>query len=61
MSNEEFYQECAISAMQGFQEAGGKLGVLADMLPEEVAKRAFDFADAMLKEYKTRKRRRGLK
>ena len=61
MSNETFYQECAISAMQGFQEAGGKVGILADLLPEEVAKKSFDFADAMLKEYKTRKKKIGLK
>ena len=61
MNNETFYQECAISAMQGFQEAGGKIGILADILPEKKKKKSFDFADAMLNEYKNRKKKRSLK
>jgi hypothetical protein len=40
-----------ISAMQGMLESGGKLGVLAELLPEEVAKRSVKFADAMFTEY----------
>ena len=48
MNEEQFYQECAISALQGIIEMGGKLGVLAELLPEKVAEHAFDFADHML-------------
>jgi hypothetical protein len=59
MNEEQFYQECAISALQGIMEMGGKLGVIAELLPEKVAEHAFDFADHMLEEY--RKRRPGLK
>ena len=54
MDDKTFYQEAALSALQGIQEMGGKLGILAELLPDEVAKRAFDFADSMLREYKKR-------
>lgn len=54
MDDNTFYQEAALSALQGIQEMGGKLGILAELLPDEVAKRAFDFADSMLREYKKR-------
>lgn len=50
----EFYQQCAIAAMQGIQEIGGKFGILADAAPKEVAKLAFNFADAMWEEYNKR-------
>lgn len=51
MIEEEFYQQCAIAAMQGLQESGSKLSLLADLAVEETAKLSFDMADAMLKEY----------
>lgn len=54
MSRQEFYLNAALYAMQGMQESGGKLGVLAELVPGEVAEHAFKFADAMLKEAEKR-------
>ncbi len=34
MTEEEFYQNAAISAMQGLMEIGGKLGLVIDAFPE---------------------------
>ena len=42
-------------AMQGMQEMGGKLGIIAELVPNEVAERSIKFADAMLEEAKKRK------
>lgn len=50
----EFYQQCAIGAMQGIQENGTKFGLVADFLPKELAMKAFDIADAMVIEYRKR-------
>lgn len=54
MKEQEFYLTAALYAMQGMQEMGGNLGVIAELVPNEVAKRSFDFADAMLEEAKKR-------
>ena len=48
--NMDFYNQAAIAAMQGIQEANSKIGLVSDLLPHELAKRAFDIADAMLME-----------
>lgn len=48
--NETFYQQTAIAAMQGIQEANSRLGLVADLVPTELAKQAFNIADAMLEE-----------
>lgn len=50
----DFYMNSAISAMQGIQENGTKLGVVADLLPKRTAELAFDMADAMLSEFRKR-------
>ena len=50
-TNLELYKQTAIAAMQGIQEANGKLGLVSDLLPRELARHAFDIADAMLEEY----------
>lgn len=50
----KFWKECAINAMQGFQESGGKVGITADLLQGETAKLSFKMADAMLREYMER-------
>lgn len=50
----EFYKQCAIAAMQGIQESGTKLGLVVDLIPNELAEKAFHIADAMLVEYKKR-------
>jgi len=50
MDYRDFYQQCAIAAMQGLQEVNCKLGVVADFIPKELAARAFDIAEAMLDE-----------
>lgn len=55
MSEEEFYQQCAIAAMQGLQESSTKISLLADIAPEKTAIISFNIADAMLKEYRKRK------
>lgn len=55
MTEKEFYLTAALYAMQGMQEMGGKLGMLAELLPKEISERAFTFADAMLEEAKKRK------
>ena len=52
--NMDFYNQAAIAAMQGIQEANSKIGLVSDLLPHELAKRAFDIADAMLLEYFSR-------
>ena len=52
---QEFYMNCAISAMQGIQESGNRvISDLSEVFIKETAKRAFDMADAMLEEYKKR-------
>ena len=43
--------------MQGIQEANSKVGVISDMFPEELAKKAFDIAEAMVAEYEKREKR----
>lgn len=50
MEYREFYQQCAIAAMQGLQEVNCKLGVVADFMSKELALKAFDIAEAMLDE-----------
>lgn len=55
MTEEEFYQQCAIAAMQGLQESSTKISLLADIAPEKTAIISFNIADAMLKEYRKRK------
>lgn len=54
MNEEEFILNAALYAMQGIQEMGGKLGIIAELLPNEVAKRSFDLAFAMLAEARER-------
>lgn len=51
MDAKDFYQQCAIAAMQGIME-NGKVGLVADLTPTLLAQKSFDIADAMLKEYK---------
>lgn len=51
MDAKDFYQQCAIAAMQGIME-NGKVGLVADLTPTLLAKKSFDISDAMLKEYK---------
>lgn len=54
--NEEFYQNCAISAMQGILESGIKFAEISAMLlPKKLANEAFNIADAMVEEYQNRK------
>lgn len=55
MTEEEFYQNSAISAMQGLMEIGGKLGLAVDLFPEFLAEHSFKIADEMLNEYRKRK------
>lgn len=50
MEYREFYQQCAIAAMQGLQESGIYLGTLFDMAPKMLANKAFDIAEAMVNE-----------
>lgn len=50
----DFYKNCAVSALQGLMESGLKVQALFDLMPETLSKRAFDFADAMLEEYRKR-------
>lgn len=54
MDIKDFYQQCAIAAMQGIQESNSKLGLVADFIPKELAVKAFDIAEAMVKEYQKR-------
>lgn len=54
MNQNDFYLSCAISALQGLQESGGKLSIAADLMPKKTAKLAFEIADAMLIEAKSR-------
>ena len=54
MTDKQFYQNCAIAAMQGIQESNTKLGLAMDFLPEELAKKSFDIAEHMLEEYHRR-------
>ena len=51
MDAKDFYQQCAIAGRQGIVEHG-KVGLVADLTPTILAKKSFDIADAMLKEYK---------
>ena len=53
----EFYTNCAIAAMQGLQESGMKFSLMEDLMPKELAKMAFNIADAMLEELKERTER----
>lgn len=54
--NDEFYQNCAIAAMQGILESGIKFAeISAILLPKKLANEAFNIADAMIEEYKNRK------
>lgn len=56
MTEEEFYQNAALEAMQGLMEIGwGKLGLVIDAFPEFLAEHSFNIADKMLEEYKRRK------
>lgn len=55
MTEEEFYQNAALEAMQGLMEVGGKLGLVIDAFPDFLARHSFDIADKMLEEYKRRK------
>lgn len=50
MEYREFYQQCAIAAMQGLQESGIYLGTFFDLTPKILAKRAFSIAEAMIEE-----------
>ena len=50
MEYREFYQQCAIAAMQGLQEANSKIGVVADLLPKKLAAMSFEIAEAMVDE-----------
>lgn len=54
MTDKQFYQNCAIAAMQGIQESNSKFGLAMDFLPEELAKKSFDIAEHMLEEYHKR-------
>lgn len=54
MTDKQFYQNCAIAAMQGIQESNSKIGLAMDFLPEELAKKSFDIAEHMLEEYHRR-------
>lgn len=55
-NDDDFYAQCAIAAMQGLQESGLKyIGTTLDLMPKELATKAFDIADAMLNEYNHRK------
>lgn len=54
MTDKQFYQNCAIAAMQGIQESNSKFGLAMDFLPEELAKKSFDIAEHMLEEYHRR-------
>ena len=50
--NEEFYQNCAIAAMQGILESSIKFAeISAILLPKKLANEAFNIADAMMEEY----------
>ena len=60
MTEEEFYQNAAINAMQGLMEIGGKLGFVMDTLPKFLAEQSFNIADKMLEEYKKRRSKNGL-
>ena len=51
MDAKDFYQQCAVAAMQGIME-NGKVCLVADLTPTLLAQKSFDIADAMLKEYK---------
>lgn len=55
MTEEEFYHNAALGAMQGLMEIGGKLSLAMDAFPEFIAKHSFNIADEMLEEYKRRK------
>lgn len=56
MTEEEFYQNAALQAMQGLMEVGvGKLGLLVDAFPDFLAEHSFRIADKMLEKYKERK------
>ena len=48
-----FYEQSAVSALQGLMEQGGALGTAEDWLipPKVIAAKAFEIADAMLEEY----------
>lgn len=52
MTEEEFYQNAALEAMQGLMEVGGKLGLVIDAFPDFLAEQSFRIADRMLEEYK---------
>ena len=56
MTEEEksFYQQAAIAAMQGIQEANSRLGLVADLVPSKLAVASFNIADAMLEELRKR-------
>lgn len=55
MTEEEFYQNAVLEAMQGLMEAGGKLSLAIDAFPDFLAEYSFKIADRMLNEYKKRK------
>lgn len=55
MTEEEFYQNAALEAMQGLMEIGGKIGLVIDAFPDFLAHHSFDIAEKMLEEYKRRK------
>lgn len=55
MTEEEFYQNAALEAMQGLMEVGGKLGLVIDAFPEFLAEQSFKIAGRMLEEYRKHK------
>lgn len=58
MGVSDFYQQCALTALQGILESNGKIGEVAEVLPPHLlAKRVFDIADAMENELNERKRK----
>ena len=54
MSEEEFWQNAALYAMQGIQETGHYVGLAADLAPQVLAEKSFNIADAMLEEMRKR-------
>lgn len=50
----KFWKACAVEAMQGYQETGEKVGLVADLLPKETATLSFKMADSMLYRYMLR-------
>lgn len=50
--HKQFYEQSAISAMQGLQESGSAIfNIAEDLTPRIIAKLSFVIADCMLEEY----------